>query len=194
MAGNLTLQSVGTATVIGSGTPSCPGNTITGSVTLQSNSAAVGLTDNAIKQNLTDQGNTAPTTLSGNAVSGNLTDQSNTASTILSGNTVGGLICGPLFVGHVSEGFLGARGTAGAAGAGTAAARVGEVSAVKQRRTMTPTAAETTVGGPPGAMAVPITTAGTAAAVLDENERLTVEVPLDPPLSAPPPWTTNDRP
>ena len=48
--GQLMLQSVGTAATIGSGTPSCPGNTIAGSVTLQANSAAVAVDGNTIKR------------------------------------------------------------------------------------------------------------------------------------------------
>ena len=108
VSGSLTVQSVGTAATIGSGSPSCPANTISGSLTLQANKAAVVVagntikgsvtvqsstaattfTSNAISGSLTDQGNSAPSTLSLNTVTGTLVDQSNSASTIMSQNTV----------------------------------------------------------------------------------------------------------
>jgi hypothetical protein len=90
VAVNLVLQSVGTAAVIGSGTASCPANTIGGSVTLQANTAAIGLTGNIVKGSLTDQSNSAATTLSGNTVSGSLTDQGNGGATVLTANLISG--------------------------------------------------------------------------------------------------------
>ncbi|MGO9325751.1 MAG: MBG domain-containing protein [Terracidiphilus sp.] len=88
--GSLTLQSVGTATTIGSGSPSCSANTVSGSLTLQANKAAVVLTGNTIKGSVTDQSNTAATTLTGNTISGSLTDQGNSAPSTLSLNSVTG--------------------------------------------------------------------------------------------------------
>ncbi len=90
VSGSLTLQSVGTATTIGSGTPSCPANTVSGSLTLQANKAAVVLAGNAIKGSVTDQSNTAATTLTSNTISGSLTDQGNSAPSTLSLNSVTG--------------------------------------------------------------------------------------------------------
>ncbi|SPE28736.1 exported hypothetical protein [Candidatus Sulfotelmatomonas gaucii] len=90
VGGNLVFQSVGTAATIGAGTPACPGNSITGSVTLQSNKAAVALTGNTVKGSLTDQNNTASTTLSGNTVGGSLTDQSNSGASVLTLNSISG--------------------------------------------------------------------------------------------------------
>ena len=92
VAGSLTLQSVGTAATIGSGSPSCPANTISGSLTLQANKAAVVITGNTIKGSVTDQSNTAATTLTSNAISGSLTNQGNSAPSTLSLNTVTGTL------------------------------------------------------------------------------------------------------
>jgi sugar lactone lactonase YvrE len=90
VSGNLTVQSVGTAATIGAGTTACAGNTISGSVTLQANKAAIGLTGNVVGGSLVDQSNTAATTLSGNTVSGSLTDQGNSAASVVSLNTITG--------------------------------------------------------------------------------------------------------
>jgi hypothetical protein len=88
----ITLQSVGTAATIGAGTPSCPANTITGSLTLQANSAAVTVSGNSIGGSLVDQSNTAATTLSGNTVKGSLTDQGNSGASVLSLNSITGTL------------------------------------------------------------------------------------------------------
>jgi len=90
VTGNLTLQSVGTAATIGSGTPTCPANTISGGLTLQANKAAVVVAGNTIKDSVTDQSNTAATTFTSNAISGSLTDQGNSAPSTLSLNSVTG--------------------------------------------------------------------------------------------------------
>ena len=90
VTGSLTLQSVGTAATIGSGSPTCAANTISGSLTLLANKAAVVLTGNTIKGSVTDQSNTAATTLTGNTISGSLTDQGNSAPSTLSLNSVTG--------------------------------------------------------------------------------------------------------
>ena len=90
VGGSLVLQSVGTAAVIGSGTTACPGNTIGGSLTLQANKAAIGLTGNTVDGSLTDQSNTASTTLSGNTVDGSLTDQGNTGASVVTLNLIKG--------------------------------------------------------------------------------------------------------
>ena len=90
VGGSLVIQSVGTAAVIGSGSSSCPGNTITGSITLQANKAAIGLTGNTVNGSLTDQSNTASTTLSGNKVTGSLTDQGNSGASVVTLNLVEG--------------------------------------------------------------------------------------------------------
>jgi hypothetical protein len=90
VGGSLVLQSVGTAVVIGSGSSSCPGDTISGSLTLQANKAAIGLTGNTVDGSLTDQSNTASTTLSGNTVNGSLTDQGNAGASVVTLNLVTG--------------------------------------------------------------------------------------------------------
>ena len=90
VGGSLVLQSVGTAAVIGSGTTACPGNTISGSLVLQANKAAIGLTGNTVDGSLTDQSNTASTTLSGNTVDGSLTDQGNTGASVVTLNLIKG--------------------------------------------------------------------------------------------------------
>jgi hypothetical protein len=90
VGGSLVLQSVGTAAVIGSGSTSCPGNTISGSLVLQANKAAIGLTGNTVDGSLTDQSNTASTTLSGNTVNGSLTDQGNAGASVVTLNLVKG--------------------------------------------------------------------------------------------------------
>ena len=88
----ITLQSDGTASTIGAGTPSCPGNTIIGSLTLQANSAAITVSGNSISGSLIDQSNTAAITLSANTVSGSLTDQSNSGASVLSLNSITGTL------------------------------------------------------------------------------------------------------
>jgi hypothetical protein len=92
VSGSLTVQSVGTAATIGSGSPSCPANTISGSLTLQANKAAVVVAGNTIKGSVTVQSSTAATTLTSNAISGSLTDQGNSAPSTLSLNTVTGTL------------------------------------------------------------------------------------------------------
>jgi hypothetical protein len=88
----ITIQSAGTAATIGSGTPSCPSNKITGSLTLQADSAAITVSGNSIGGSLTDQSNTAAITLSGNTVSGSLTDQGNSGASVLSLNSIAGTL------------------------------------------------------------------------------------------------------
>jgi hypothetical protein len=90
ITGNLVLQNVGTAATIGSGTTSCPANTVGGSLTLQANSAAVVLDGNTIQGSLVDQSNSASTTMSGNTVSGSVTDQGNAGPSVLSLNSITG--------------------------------------------------------------------------------------------------------
>ncbi len=92
VGGSLTLQSVGTAATIGSGSPACPANTVSGSLTLQANKAAVVLDGNTIKGSVTDQSNTAATTLSGNTISGSVTDQGNSAASVVSLNSITGTL------------------------------------------------------------------------------------------------------
>jgi len=93
--GDLQFQSNGTAVEIGSASPaSCAGNTISGNLTVQSNSAATTVVGNTVGGNLTVQSNSAATIVTGNTVTGNLQDQSNTAPTQVSNNGVGGnLVC-----------------------------------------------------------------------------------------------------
>ena len=92
VGGSLTLQSVGTVATIGSGTTACPANTISESLTLQSNSAAMGVSGNTIKGSVTDQSNSAATTLSGNTISGSLTDQGNSGASVVSLNSITGTL------------------------------------------------------------------------------------------------------
>ena len=92
VGGSLTLQSVGTAATIGTGSPACPANTISGSLTLQANKAAVVLDGNTIKGSVTDQSNTAATTLTSNAISGSLTDQGNSGASVVSLNSITGTL------------------------------------------------------------------------------------------------------
>jgi len=90
ISGNLQFQSNGTSVLIGSGSPSCAGNVIKGSLQVLSNTAPITLYGNTVSVSLQVQSNTAAVTIDGNAVSGSLQVQSNTGATTLDGNTVGG--------------------------------------------------------------------------------------------------------
>ena len=85
--GNLLFQNNGTAAMIGS-FPSCPGNTIGGNLTVQSNSASTQVYNNRVSGNLQNQYNTAATIIDGNTVGRNLLDQNNTFSTQVFNNSV----------------------------------------------------------------------------------------------------------
>ena len=78
VSGDLQFQNNGTAVQIGSSSPTCPGNTIGGNLTIQGNTAATVIFGNSIGGNLQDQNNTAATQVSNNTVGNNLQCQSNT--------------------------------------------------------------------------------------------------------------------
>jgi hypothetical protein len=86
VSGNLEFQSNGTSVLIGSGSPSCAGNVIKGSLQVLSNSAATTLDGNTVSGNLQDQSNTGPTQVISNVITGTLQCSSNTSITG-SGNT-----------------------------------------------------------------------------------------------------------
>jgi hypothetical protein len=85
--GNLQFQDSGTATQIGAG-GGCPGNTVSGDLTVQNNTASTTVDSNTVGGNLTDQNNTALTQIDSNTVKGNLTDQNNTAGSQVFTNVV----------------------------------------------------------------------------------------------------------
>jgi hypothetical protein len=90
--GNLQFQSNKAPVLIGSGSPSCAGNTIKGSLQVTSNTAAITLDGNTVSGALQVQSNSATVTMDTNKVSGAVQVQSNTGATTLDGNTVGGAL------------------------------------------------------------------------------------------------------
>ncbi|WP_433969096.1 beta strand repeat-containing protein [Tunturiibacter gelidiferens] len=89
--GDLTLQNNGTPVLVGTTDgSSCPGNTVQGNVTVQSNTALVSVLGNTISDNLTVQTNSASTVVNGNTLQGNLVDKNNTADTEVFTNQVRG--------------------------------------------------------------------------------------------------------
>jgi hypothetical protein len=88
--GDLTLQDNGTPVLVGTTDASCPGNTVQGNITVQSNTALVSVLGNTISNNLTVQSNSASTVVNSNTLQGNLVDQNNTADTRVFTNQVRG--------------------------------------------------------------------------------------------------------
>jgi Malectin domain/MBG domain (YGX type) len=88
--GDLALQSNGAPVLIGTTDGSCPGNTVHGNVTVQSNNALISVLGNTISDNLTVQSNSASTVVTGNTLQGNLVDQNNTANTQIFTNKIRG--------------------------------------------------------------------------------------------------------
>jgi hypothetical protein len=89
VGGNLQFQSNGTSVLIGSGSSSCAGNVIKGSLQVLSNTAPITLDGNTVSGALQVQSNSAAVTIDTNTVSGALQVQSNSGATMLDGNTVG---------------------------------------------------------------------------------------------------------
>ena len=85
---SLVFQSNGAPVLIGSGTPSCAGNIIKGSLQVTSNSAAVTMDGNKVSGSVQVQSNSGATTIDGNTVGGSLQDQSNTGATQVFTNVI----------------------------------------------------------------------------------------------------------
>ena len=85
---SLVFQSNGAAILIGSGTPSCAGNIIKGSLQVSGNSAAVTMYGNNVSGSLQVQSDSAATTIDGNTVGVSLQDQSNTGATQIFNNVI----------------------------------------------------------------------------------------------------------
>ncbi len=81
MKNNLEFQSNGAAVLIGSVSPSCAGNLVSGNLTVQGNTGSTTVDGNSVKGNLQDQSNTGPTQVFSNTVSGNLQCQSDSSIT-----------------------------------------------------------------------------------------------------------------
>jgi hypothetical protein len=80
--GNVGFQNNGVGAQIGSATPSsCGGNTISGNLQVQNNTAPTTIDGNRVGGNLQDQNNTALTQVFGNTVTGNLQCQNNSTIT-----------------------------------------------------------------------------------------------------------------
>ncbi len=85
---SLVFQSNGAAVLIGSGTPSCAGNIIQGSLQVASNSAAVTMEGNKVSGSIQVQSNSGATIIDGNTVGVSLQDQSNTGATQVFTNVI----------------------------------------------------------------------------------------------------------
>jgi hypothetical protein len=85
---NVIFQNNGTAVLIGS--PSCPGNSISGNLQVTSNSAATEVYGNSVSGNLQVTSNSAATQVDINTVNGNLQIQNNSASAAVFSNTAKG--------------------------------------------------------------------------------------------------------
>jgi hypothetical protein len=85
---SLVFQSNGAAILIGSGTPSCAGNIIKGSLQVSNDSAAVTMNGNNVTGSLQVQSNSGATTINGNTVGVSLQDQSNTGATQIFNNVI----------------------------------------------------------------------------------------------------------
>ncbi len=81
VAGNLQFHNNGTAVLIGSGSPSCPGNVIRGNLEVHENTAATAIFGNTVGGNLQDQNNTASAEVFQNVVTHSLQCQNNTSIT-----------------------------------------------------------------------------------------------------------------
>jgi hypothetical protein len=88
ITGSLQIQSNGTPILAGSGTSSCAGDIIKGSLQVSSNSAAVTMDGNTIIGSLQVQSNAGVTTIDGNTVGVSLQDQSNTGATQIFDNII----------------------------------------------------------------------------------------------------------
>jgi hypothetical protein len=80
ITGSLVAQSDATALLIGSGTPSCSGNTISGSLQVSSNSAAITMNGNKVTGSVQVQSNSGPTVIDANKVGVSVQVQSNTGA------------------------------------------------------------------------------------------------------------------
>ena len=88
ITGSVIYQSDAAPVLIGSGTPSCAGNVIKGSLQVASNSAAVTMEGNKVTGSIQVQSNPGATTIDGNTVGVSLQDQSNTGATQVFNNII----------------------------------------------------------------------------------------------------------
>ncbi len=88
ITGSVAYQSNAASVLIGSGTPSCAGNIIKGSLQVASNSAAVTMDGNKVTGSIQVQSNPGATTIDGNTVGVSLQDQSNTGATQVFNNII----------------------------------------------------------------------------------------------------------
>ncbi len=92
ISGNLQFQSNGTSVLIGSGTSSCAGNVVKGSLQVLSNTAAITIDGNTVGGTMQVQSNSAVITMDTNKVSAAMQVQSNSGATTVDGNSVGGTL------------------------------------------------------------------------------------------------------
>ena len=85
---SLVIQSDSTAVLIGSGTPSCAGNIIKGSLQVASNPAAVTMDGNKVSGSVQVQSNAGATIIDGNTVGVSMQVQSNTGATQIFSNVI----------------------------------------------------------------------------------------------------------
>ncbi|HEY2466539.1 MAG TPA: MBG domain-containing protein [Terracidiphilus sp.] len=88
ITGSLVYQSNGAPVLIGSGTSSCAGNSISSSLQVSSNSASVTMNGNKVTGSIQVQSNPGATTMNGNTVGVSLQDQSNTGATQVFNNII----------------------------------------------------------------------------------------------------------
>ncbi len=81
IGGNLQVQESGTPITIGSSSLSCPGNTVTGNLTVSDNSATTAIYNNTVGGSLTDQQNSKPTQVFFNHIAGTLSCSNDTSIT-----------------------------------------------------------------------------------------------------------------
>jgi hypothetical protein len=90
LIGNLTVQGASGSIVLGDGSPSCPGDTIVGRVTVISNQGAVKLQGGRIRGVVDIEHNTGGVTFTNNVVHGTLIFRDNAAPVVDHGNQVRG--------------------------------------------------------------------------------------------------------
>ena len=89
VTGSLVVQSDGTPILIGnSGSPSCAGNTIKGSLQVASNSASITMDGNSVTGSIQVQSNSGATIIDANKVGVSLQDESNTGATQIFNNII----------------------------------------------------------------------------------------------------------
>jgi hypothetical protein len=86
--GHLLFQSNGTPALIGGSGPSCPANTVGGTLEVQDNTASVTIVGDSVASDLEVENNAGATDVTGNTVTGNLTNENNTAPTQVFNNNI----------------------------------------------------------------------------------------------------------